>query len=423
MLNHRVYTHYKDSGVEWLGLVPADWDIKPLRKNTSLVSEKGTSDFTLAMENVESWTGKLLGDLSKEYETTGISFQENDLLFGKLRPYLAKVWYAPHPGSAVGDFYVIRPRNCYESPYLRYLLSSKLIIDHINSSTYGAKMPRVNWSFMGNMPLPIPPLPTQEAIVKFLDRETAHIDAGVANMESLISLLTEKRAALISETVTRGIPGGHTEFKDSGVPWLGEIPVGWEIVDPKRVFSPRAETGGAEDTHLMASQKYGVIPQSEYLEQTGKRVVEVFSEEARFKKIYADDFLIHLRSFQGGLEHCVNNGKVTAAYTVVSPNLLKFDPQYGKYLLKSKSYVSGIASTTNQLRDGQSIKWKDFRKILLPLPPMREQASIADFLRAETQKIETIIEQARGGIALLKEKRKVLISDVVTGKIDVRDSV
>ena len=198
----------KNSGVEWLGEIPTHWAVARLKSHVANIADQtdecGADEIYLALENVEGWTGKLLevgNDAS--FDSRVKRFQIGDVLFGKLRPYLAKVTSPNYNGVCVSEFFVLRSRSDgFMSKYLEYLLLSRPIIDAINSATYGAKMPRADWQFMGGMKQPVPPLTEQTNIAAFLDRETTKIDALVSRKERLIELLQEKRTALISAAVT-----------------------------------------------------------------------------------------------------------------------------------------------------------------------------------------------------------------------------
>jgi len=205
------YPAYKDSGVEWLGKVPEGWAVRRLKnivrninEQTSAV-EATTQNLLLSLEHVEGWSGKIRPSAQKEgkpFEGQGKRFLANDILFGKLRPYLAKVARPQRPGICVTEFLVLRPINGIEPAYLEKLLRSHGVIDLINSSTYGAKMPRAEWDFIGSIFLPLPPLPEQRAIAEYLDRETKKIDAAIEKTKKSIELWEELRTKLIADVVT-----------------------------------------------------------------------------------------------------------------------------------------------------------------------------------------------------------------------------
>lgn len=174
--------------------------------------------------------------------------------------------------------------------------------------------------------------------------------------------------------------------------WLAGMPESWGPVPVKSIFIERKETALAEALHLTPSQTYGVLPQADYMERTGSRVVQVLEGGANMKAVGPDDFVIHLRSFQGGIEHSTFRGKVSPAYTVLTPKPC-LEPRYYRWLLKSRDYIQELQSTTNQLRDGQAIKFKDFASIPLPFPPLEKQRAIADYLDRETAQIDQVIEK------------------------------
>ena len=204
----------------------------------------------IGLENIESWTGKHLVDsvaLNEESSPTAIerasltnTFEPGDVLFGKLRPYLAKVWVAEFPGRSTTELLVMRPVEA-ESRFLRYVCLWREFIDAVDASTFGSKMPRADWDFIGNMPIPVPDWPTQRTIADYLDRETARLDALVAAKERVLGLLAEKRRALITRAITRGLDT-HAPLRDSGIPWLGKIPAHW-TVGRLRFLTQRIEQG------------------------------------------------------------------------------------------------------------------------------------------------------------------------------------
>jgi len=147
----------KESGVEWLGNIPEHWKIKKIKWCLKLKNEKTQErSNTIALENIEGWTGRFINTES-EFEGDGVKFNQGDVLFGKLRPYLAKVFRATMSGEAIGDFFVLEPNQNLLSEFAERLLISSEFIDAINSSTYGTKMPRASWEYFSSMSIPLPP--------------------------------------------------------------------------------------------------------------------------------------------------------------------------------------------------------------------------------------------------------------------------
>jgi type I restriction enzyme S subunit len=201
------YPAYKPSGVEWLGDVPAHWEVRRLKAIVDHINEqtntKNDEDIYLALEHVESWTGRILVPPEEaQFDSQVKRFRANDVLFGKLRPYLAKVVCARQSGVCVGEFLVLRAKPVLIPRYLEMVLRSAIAISFINSSTYGAKMPRADWAFVGAMRFPLPPLSEQNAIVEYLDDQTTRTDNAIAAARREIELLREYRERLIADVVT-----------------------------------------------------------------------------------------------------------------------------------------------------------------------------------------------------------------------------
>jgi restriction endonuclease S subunit len=200
------YPGYKPSGVEWLGQIPEHWAIKRLKYSAQLINEKVEARDTdlpyIGLEHIESWTGKRFvtaEQSSSEGQSNRIRL--GDVLFGKLRPYLAKVHRASEEGICTGELIVLKPK-CVIQDFLFYYMLSKDFISVVDSSTYGAKMPRASWEFIGNLPTLVPSQDEQRAIAAFLDRETARIDTLITKIQESIDRLKEYRTALISAAVT-----------------------------------------------------------------------------------------------------------------------------------------------------------------------------------------------------------------------------
>ena len=197
--------------------------------------------------------------------------------------------------------------------------------------------------------------------------------------------------------------------------WLGETPDTWSVVPAKSLFSNPVERNHADDVHLTPSQKFGVLPQSDYMEMSGNRVVLNLSGADNMRHVEPGDFVSHLRSFQGGLEYSPYEGKVSSAYTVLRPKR-QIEHRFYKYLFKSGRYVQGLSTTTEQLRDGQSIRYEQFALLRLPYPPLEEQKAIADYLDHELESIDKLFATQQRLKKLIEYRRASLILNGVLGK-------
>ncbi|HIF9204580.1 TPA: restriction endonuclease subunit S [Photobacterium damselae] len=200
---------------------------------------------------------------------------------------------------------------------------------------------------------------------------------------------------------------------DSGLEWLGQIPAHWNVQYSKWLFSERNTKALPSDEMLTASQKYGVIPQKLFMELEQQKVVQVLKGHDILKRVEQDDFVISMRSFQGGIEYCPYTGAVSSAYVPLEPQG-NISRTYYKYLFKSKPYIQALQTTTNLVRDGQALRYNNFIQVRLPVPQIDEANNIGLFLDHETAKIDTLIEKQQQLIELLKEKRQAVISHAVT---------
>jgi len=310
----------------------------------------------------------------------------------------------------------VAPPN--SSRFVFWVLRSGASVAQWESSIGGATFRALNLGPLAETMFVLPPIREQTTIAAFLDRETAKIDALVAEQQQLIELLKEKRQAVISHAVTKGL-NPDAPMKPSGVEWLGEVPAHWGVVQSRRLFKVRNEPAHEADRQLTASQKHGVLFQSEFVELEGRRVVEVIKGADSLKHVEPNDFVISMRSFQGGIEWCKLRGSISWHYVMLTPVQSVHGPFFA-YVLKSAGYIQALRATTDLIRDGQELRYSHFVQVDLPLVPMEEQASIALFLDRETAKIDALTAEAQLAIELLQERRTSLISAAVTGQIDVR---
>lgn len=397
------YPKYKASGVEWLGEVPEGWEVKRLKHNVRLLTEKtDRRDHPVALENIEGWSGRLI-PTETAFEGEGIAFEPGDILFGKLRPYLAKAYLAKSAGEAVGDFHVLRPATGVAGRFTQYQILNREFISIVDGSTFGAKMPRASWEFVGGMKVTRPPLPEQTAIAEFLDRETGKIDELVAEQRRLIELLKEKRQAVISHAVTKGL-NPHAPMKPSGVEWLGEVPEGWVVCAPKRRI--KSSAGGTLIKGTCADEPSdGLFPG---FSASGQNI---WLEE------YAYDCPAIVLSAVGA--RCGKTFKADGQWGVVANTHCLFprsdsDRDYLWYLTNQEDWweKGGSAQPFVKVSETLARPWV--------FPPLPEQTAIAEFLDRETGKIDELVAEAQRAIDLLQERRAALISAAVTGQIDVR---
>lgn len=201
----------------------------------------------------------------------------------------------------------------------------------------------------------------------------------------------------------------YDAYKSTGIPWIPEVPEHWEVRKIKYVFAERTEKGYPEEPILCATQKYGVIPQNMY----ENRVVVVNKGLENLKLVRQGNFVISLRSFQGGIEYAHYQGIISAAYTVLQLNR-NIEAEYIKHLVKSHDFILLLQTCVTGLREGQNINYELLRKSFLPLPPLSEQRTIVAYIERKVRQIDTYIARQAEQIERLKELRKTIISHAVT---------
>lgn len=204
----------------------------------------------------------------------------------------------------------------------------------------------------------------------------------------------------------------YREYKESGVKWLGEIPSHWELRKMKYTFSERSQKGFPQEPLLASTQTHGVILKSQY----ENRTVEAIKSLETLKLVEIGDFVISLRSFQGGLEYAYNRGIISPAYTILTPTHIKAD--YFKYLSKSDIFISLLKSTVTGIREGQNIDYNKLKDNLLPIPSEKEQISIGSYLDTATSEIDKAIAMQQKMIDLLNERKQIIIQNAVTKGLD-----
>lgn len=386
----------------------------------------------VGLENIESWTGKLLGNSAATDEArsaimvegTSLSntFEPGDVLFGKLRPYLAKVWVAEFPGRSTTELLVMHPVEI-EPRFLRYVCLWHDFVNAVDASTFGSRMPRADWDFIGNMSVPIPEWSKQRAIADYLDRETARLDTLVEEEERLLGLLAEKRRALITRAVTRGLDP-NVPLRDSGIPWLGEIPAHWEVI-LLRFACCSIETGGTPSIDYVDDPDENSVDwftPSDFgsdlvLRESVRRLAQEAVSSGEAKLFPAGSvFVVGIGATLGKVGIIEAPASANQQINAMIPRG-NVEPHFLAHVLWMLGDVMAAMANSatlpilNQQRMGE---------IRVPIPPVSEQRTIVSAVASEAKRIESVWIAAEHTISLLKERRSALIAAAVTGQIDVR---
>ena len=432
------YPACKDSGVDCLGEVPAHWQVRRLKHwlgVNELVLPEGTDpEYTFDYVDIGSIeTGRLAAEPERIRFGNSPSrarrvVRSGDTIVSTVRTYLKAVWHAEHPGAdliASTGFAVLTPRRGTFPKFVSYLCQSAPFTDRVTAESVGIAYPAISETNLRSFKVCVPPLAEQAAIVRFLDHVDRRIRRYVRAKQKLIAVLEEQKQVFIQQAVTGRIDvrtgRPYPKYKPSGVEWLGHVPESWQVWRSKRVFVPRRELARPDDIQLSATQAYGVIAQEEYEKRVGRKVVRILRHLEQRQHVEVDDFVISMRSFQGGLERARETGCIRSSYIVLQPATRLVVGYFGR-LFKSTGYVTALRSTANFIRDGQDLNFENFCRVDLPFPPLEEQQKISVILDRTVGGIDSAIERWRRQIDLLDEYRTRLIADVVTGKLDVREA-
>jgi type I restriction enzyme S subunit len=277
----------------------------------------------------------------------------------------------------------------------------------------------MKFSDLKRMPTLRPPLEEQAAIVTFLDHETAQIDVLIAEQQRLIELLKEKRQAVISQAVTKGLDP-RVPMKDSGVEWLGEVPAHWDIVRLASIFQQVAEDG-VENLPILSVSIHSGVSDKEMNEQEMDRNVTRSDDRSKYKRVLPRDLVYNMmRAWQGGFGSVTVEGMVSPAYVVARP-ICEFVTEFIEQQLRTPNAVEEMRRHSQGVTDFRlRLYWEEFKTLQVVLPSIETQREIIGVMNEKTAHFDALTAEAQTTIALLQERRSALISAAVTGKIDVR---
>lgn len=336
-----------------------------------------------------------------------------------LRSFQGGFEYSEYEGVVSPAYQIFYKKEDLVNTYYKYIFKDSSFISKMNSYTMSLRDGKnISYFDFGNTYLPLPTVCEQQQIADYLDTKCSEIDATAEDIQKEISLLEEYKKSVITEAVTKGL-NPDAEMKDSGIKWIGKIPINWQAVNPRWLFAQRKDRAKKGMEQYTASQKYGVISQKDYMNRIGGSIVTIQKDFDILKMVCKGDFVIHMRSFQGGLEYSEHTGSISSAYVMLIPQKNTGECRYFKWLFKSASYINALQSTSNLIRDGQAMRYSNFIQIIIPYPPLDEQQQIADYLDSKCSEIDAIIADKKRQRGILTEYKKSLIYEYVTGKKEV----
>lgn len=413
----------KYSGTDWLGMVPESWSIEKTKYhfyNEKTIVGIYVDDYerlALTMKGVVKRSKEDANGLQPEKFDSYQILRKNELVFKLIdlqNVSTSRVGLSPYDGL-VSPAYIILKANGkilpeFAEKYFLFLWRNEIFNflgnDGVRSS--------LNVTDLLNLPIVVPPIKEQKSIVEFLNKKCHEIDSVIDGFQNEIRNLKSYRESIIAEAVTKGIK--QNDMKASGIAWCPSIPITWNAYSPKALFSLRNQRASEGERQLTASQEYGIIYQDEFMEMTGNKVVTVEKDFSILKHVEPNDFVISMRSFQGGLEYSELSGSISSAYVMLIPNMEKVYPPFYRWFFKSSKYINALQSTTNLVRDGQAMRYANFVKVPLFDIPIEEQVEISSYLDDKVSRVDEIISQKNKEISTLMEYKKSLVYEYVTGK-------
>jgi type I restriction enzyme S subunit len=429
------YPKYKESSVEWLGQVPEHWQITRIKHVVPFTTgwTPPTGDSTAyngdnLWANISDLGPKVIGDTAKRVSDEAINNSrikpspEGSLLFS-FKLSIGQVSFAGrdmYTNEAIATF-LHSPKLDLNFGYYAFPL---FLVENAAENIYGARL--LNQELIRSATLPLPPLVEQTAIADFLDRETAKIDGLIAEQERLIELLKEKRQAVISHAVTKGL-NPDAPMKDSGIEWIGQVPAHWEVMALKRLIAPGTsisygivQPGEPLDDGVPFVQTTNMTTGSFDLENLQRTTAEIAALYPR-SRLTGGEIILGIRASIGAA-HVVPD---TLAGCNLSRGVARIVPKQGitsRYLVSffGTDAVSRYWQLSKQGSTFNEVSIETVRELSICVPPIKEQAEIAEYVATESKRFDTLTAEAQKAIILLQERRSALISAAVTGQIDVR---
>lgn len=415
------YSEYKDSGVNWLGEIPRHWGLiksKYLWKESFNISEQGNEEL-LSVSQYDGIT-PAKGDTRSEALDGYKIVKKDDLVINIMLAWMGGLGISAYNGIVSPAYCVYKLNHNYNPRFFHYLYKTPLYLSEFAKHSTGVIPSR--WRMytddFGQVLSLIPPIEEQNAIVAYLDKVTSKIDAAIAQQQKMIELLNERKQIIINNAVTKGLDP-TAKMKPSGIPWLGNIPAHWEV---KKLKHLGTTTKNLINPKLFKEKKYSEYSMPAF--DNGRMPAFVMGDNMESTKILLNGatLLVNKLNVHKRRIWFVNDpGPNSVASTEFIPfQLTHVHSQYVEYMLISDQI-------TNYLRNNEFGATNSQRRISpniifntnVTIPPIEEQIKIADYLKKQFMRIDMIIDKKKTILRLFKERKQIIINDIVTGKVKV----
>ncbi|MDA8416564.1 MAG: restriction endonuclease subunit S [Betaproteobacteria bacterium] len=410
MSKYKRFPAHKGSGVEWIGEVPEHWDVMAFKR---LASIRNGQDYKDVAD--PSGAFPVIGSGGEFARASSYLFDGESVLLGR-KGTIDRPLYINGPFWAVDTMFYT---NISDDAFPKFVYYSALTIPFGLYSTNTA-LPSMTGEDISSHVVAAPKYAEQQRIANSLDRETARIDALIAKKTRFIELLKEKRQALITHAVTKGL-NPKAKMKDSGVEWIGDVPAHWQIRRVATLFREAIRPGDPDLPILSISIHDGITDDELAPEDRDRRVSQI-EDRTKYKRVAPGDLAYNMmRAWQGAFGAVTVDGLVSPAYVVAEP-ADDFRTAYIEHLLRTSSAIEEMRRYSRGIADFRMrLYWDYFRDLKVCLPPEDEQNAILDLISAETRRIDLLTVKTQYSIDLLKERRSAFITAAVTGQIDLRE--
>lgn len=402
----------KDSGVQWIGLIPDDWEIVRLRflcnvstgnQDTQDAENNGQYNFYVRSPIIEKSN-------SYTFDCEGILMAGDGAGAGRVFHH-AFGKYAVHQ-----RVYCFHNFNKVNTRFFLYNISN-MFPNLMDMGSAQSTVPSVRLPMIQDYPFSIPNLSIQNKIADFLDRKCSEIQSAIDNTKKTIEEYKKLKQAVITKAVTKGIRENR-KLKDSGIDWIGQIPEEWEVCKLKPFLKWKSVKGFGNETVLSLYRDLGVVPKDSRDDNHNVTSLDTDS----YKLVEVGDFVINkMKAWQGSMAISNYRGIVSPAYHICSIESNKIHKPYFHHLMRNKSYLPEYKRLSGGLRIGQwDLAFDDFCQIKFLIPSLEEQQEIADYLDKKCSQIDTLISQKEQFITELEKYKQSLIYEYVTGKKEVK---
>lgn len=425
-MSYATYERYKDSGVDWLGEIPSDWELLKVKNIFRLVMKFAPKNNDCELLSVYTDIGvkprKELEERGNRATTTDgyLIVEKGDIVVNKLLAWMGAIGLSDYDGVTSPAYDILKPKIPIEGIFYHLLFRSPQCTSELRRYSRGIMDMRLRLYFdkFGDVVVPYPNIEVQKKIVSFLAKKTTQIDQAIALKQQQIEKLGEYKQIVIQNAVTKGL-NPNAPMKDSGVAWIGDIPEHWQMKRLKYVLDERNERSKTgEEPLFMVSQKYGLVVRADYHEKA-----EVAQSNIDNKIVYKNDLVFNKLKPHLGVFYKSEidfKGLVSPDYAVYKVKNYIYDMKYLELLFRNPKYLEQFIIRATGIVEGLiRLYTASLFELPVMIPPKEEQEAILKFVKIENDKIDISQQNLENQIDRLKEYKNILINQAVTGKIKI----